>query len=139
MAEEAFLCASLFLVAARASKSGIELILFERVEQRNGLQLVSRCVVAFLLNHSALVYTLLHRADNQFNAKAFNQLVSELDGLYKVVTGVYVQKRERYGCRIERLVCKVSHNNRILTSRKQQYRLLELSSNLADYEYRLGL
>ena len=53
---------------------------------------------------------------NQLYAKALNQLVSELDGLYKIVTGVYVQKRKRYGRRIERLVCKVRHYNRILAS-----------------------
>ena len=63
--EHALLRPRALLVAARAAEGRVELVLLDRVEQRDRLQLVARRARARLLDHPALVDRVLHARHHQ--------------------------------------------------------------------------
>ena len=132
MAEEAFFGTALLLVAACAADGSIELVLVDSVEEGNGLELVTAGIVAGLFLDATLVNALLDAADNEVGTQLLYQVVTIVDGLLKVVTGIYVDQRERYLSREECLVGKMRDYNGVLAAGKEYARTLKLRRNLTE-------
>ena len=111
---------------------------FDRVEQRDGLQLVAAGVVAFFFLHTTIVDGLLHEADGQRRADLLHEPVAVFHGLREIVAGVHVKQREGQLRRIERFACEPGHDDGILAAGKQKRGLLELRSGFAQDVNGLG-
>jgi len=68
MAEEALLGAGFLFIATTTAEAGVELMLFNGVEQGDGLQLVAAGGVAVLFLHTAFVDGLLHETHHKVRA-----------------------------------------------------------------------
>src|SRR5207249_762887 len=76
------------LVAARASKYGVELVLGDRIEQRDSLQAIARGARAGLLAHATAVDGLLHTRDDEALPQLRDTPVAERQSFGEVVPSV---------------------------------------------------
>ena len=125
------------LVAAAAAEHGVEPVLVDRVEQRDGLQRVARAVRA--LDQPAVVDPVLDVRDLEAQAQALDEPVAEVDDLRVVVPGVDVQQRERHGRRREGLDGQVHQQRRVLAAGEEDHGAVELARDLAEDVDRLAL
>ena len=135
-AEHPLLGPRLLLVAAGAAERGVELVLPDGAQQRDGLQRVAR---RDGLHDAAGVDVVLHLGDDQPHPGFVDQFVAGRDDLVEVVAGVDVHHRERQPAGPERLERQMQHDDGVLAAGEQQHRPLELGGHLADDVDRLGL
>ena len=135
-AEHPLLGAGLLLVAAGTAERGVELVLPDGAQQRDGLQRVAR---RDGLDHAAGVDVVLHLGDDQPHTGFGDELVADLDDLVEVVAGVDVHHRERQPARPERLERQMQHHDGVLAAGEQQHRPLELRGHLPNDVDGLGL
>ncbi len=132
MAEHALFGPCPLLVAARSAEDGVEAVLGDRVEQRDGLQRVAARTRPGVLDDPTGVDRVLHRRDDELDSELLHGAIAELDQLGEVVTGVDVHDRERNAGRRERPDREVEHDHRVLAAGEQQHRSLELGRDLTD-------
>ena len=138
MGEEAFLGAGLFFVASGPTDAGIKLMFFDGVDKRGGLEAVAtRVGPRFLLDFSR-VDGRLDASDEEAGAKSFDQAVSELESLGKVVAGVDVDEWHGDAPWGKRLGRKVGDHDAVLASRKQDGRSVKLGRDFAQHVDGLG-
>ena len=129
----------LLLIAAAAAEHGVELVLDDAVEQRDGLQPVAAGAGPGLLTHPTLVDRLLHRRHDELDPELCDAPVAELEDLGEVVARVDVHHGERDARRPERLLGEPQHHDGVLAAREQQHRPLELGGDLTHDEDRFVL
>ncbi len=135
-AEHPLLGAGLLLVAAGTTERGVELVLPDGAQQREGLHRVAR---RDGLDDPARVDVVLHLGDHQAHPGLRDQLVAGGKHLVEVVPGVDVHHGERQPARPERLDRQVQHDDGVLAAGEQQHRLLELRGDLTNDVDGLGL
>ncbi len=129
-AQDAFLGAGLFLVAAGAADAGVEAEFLDGFEQRHRLVLVAR--FAFVLEDDrAAGHRVLDRAHDQALAQFGGALVAEGDDFLVVVAGVDVQQREGELAGAEGLFGEAQHADRVLAAGEEQHRVGALAGHLA--------
>ena len=138
-AEHALLGPRLLLVAAGAAEDGVEALLLDAAQQRDGLEAVAAGPGAGVLDDPAGVDVVLDARDDETSPDGGDHVVAEGEHLGEVVAGVDVHDRERHPRRGERLDGEVQHHDRVLAAREQQRRPLELGGDLTDDVDRLGL
>ena len=114
-------------------------MLFDRVEQRRGLQAVARRARAGLLGHPTPVDRLLDRRDDQALAELGGDAVAEAGDLGEVVPRVDMHDRERELAGPKRLLGETQQDDRVLAAGEQQHGTFELGRDLAEDVDRLGL
>ena len=130
----------LLLVAAGAAEHGVEAVLLDGVEQRDGLEPVAAGPGAGLLDRPGRRrWTPAREATTRRTPSSRDPAVAELDDLGEVVAGVDVHDRERDAGGPERLLGQVEHDDRVLAAGEEQHRPLELGRHLTDDVDRLGL
>ena len=137
VAEHALLGPRSLLVATGPAEDGVEAVLGDRVEQRDGLQRVAAGTRTGVFDDPSGVDRILHRRDDELDSELLHGAIAELDQLGEVVTGVDVHDRERDAGRRERPDREVEHDHRVLAAGEQQHRSLELGRDLADDRDRL--
>ena len=106
-------------------------MLGDGVEQRDGLQRVTRGAEPGALLHAAGVDRGLHRGHDQLDAELGDGAVAEGDDLVEVVPGVDVHHRERDAGGEERPPGEVEQHDGVLAAGEQQDRPLALGGDLA--------
>ena len=109
------------------------------IQQGHSLQFVAAGVESLLLHNLALIDGLLDRTYHQVGSQTFYKFITIDQRLGKIVSCIYMYKRERYLSGIEGLVCQISEDNGVLASREQYARLFKLCGHLSQDEYGLGL
>jgi hypothetical protein len=132
VAEDALLGAGALFVAAAAADAGVELVLFDAVEQRRRLQAVARGARALFLDHAALADRLFDAGHDQALAELLDAPVAVLDRLGEVVSGVDVDDRERKARRAEGLLGEAQEHDRVLAAREEQGGALALGRHLPE-------
>ena len=112
--KEAFLGACLFLVASRPADARVELVFLDGVDERRRLEAVAARVGARFLLHLAGVDGRLDATYDEASAEAFDEVVTELDRLGKVVSRVDVHQWHRDASWGEGLGREVGHHDAVL-------------------------
>lgn len=128
--EDSLLGAGAFLVASGTAEHGVEPVLGDRVEERNGLQRVADAVGA--LGETSVGEVLLDAGHVQAQVVLRNHVVAEIQHLLQVVPGVDVQQCERQGSWPERLDGQMQQNRRVLATREQDDWALEFAGHLSE-------
>ena len=139
MTEEAFLGTGFFLISSGTTDGCIEFIVLQGIEQGSGLQLVAGSIITRFLLYSSLVDAFLHATHDEFGSEFLGEFVTILDGFLEVVTRVDVEQREWNLRRIECLVGEICDYDRILATREEDDRTLELGSYFAEHVDRFCL
>src|SRR5579875_43281 len=134
--EDSLLGPRFFFVAATAAEDGVEPVGGNGVEQRHGLQRVSRSVRPF--PQLSGVNVVLNAHDDELKAEPRDQSVAKVEDLREIVSGVHVHDREGNGRRPEGFQRKVKHHRAVLPAGEEQHGTLKFSSHLPNDVNALG-
>ena len=113
-------------------------MLSQRVEQGDGLELVTARARALFLLRAPAVDGLLNARDDEALSERLDRTIAKLEGLGEVVARVDVQDRERKASRTKRLLREVEEEDRVLASAEQEDGSVELRRELAEDSNGLG-
>ena len=116
VAEEAFFGSGFFFVASSAADAGVEVFVFDGVEEGGGLEVVAAGVVAFFFDDSAGVDAVLDGSDEEVDAEVFDEGVAEGEGFGEVVAGVDVEEGVGDGGGLEGFLAEVGKHDAVLAA-----------------------
>ncbi len=128
----ALLGAGLFLVAARATKGGIEAVLVQRLLETLGLHHVGVLGTAVGEGVHVLRHAIGVDVGEQVEAIFADHLLAEAVHLLEFPAGIHVQHRERQLAGEERLARQMQHHGGILADGIEHHRVIEFGGHLTN-------
>src|SRR5690606_15623947 len=95
MGEKSFFSTRFLFVSSCASEGGIEFKFFQGIQKGNGLKSVAAWVGPLFFYSSSFIDRVLYIANYEVGPDVLYHLIPEVKRFLEIVTGIYMQKRER--------------------------------------------